>query len=141
MLAAHNAHIQKVPIFFDGHLTGLPMGQHLHGALGDEYFALGLTSTTGHTPEMRRDEKTPFGFTLDDITLEPPEPGSVEAAFADAGLGLGIADLRRARRETADGAGPDRIRMQSVYLHTPVLDAFDGVLNTPVSTVAGDVQI
>ncbi len=141
VLAAHNAHIQKVPISFDGHLTGLPMGQHLHGALGDEYFALGLTSTAGHTPEMRRDEKTPFGFAIDDITLEPPEPGSVEAAFADAGLGLGIADLRRARRETAGGAGPDRIRMQSVYVHTPVLDAFDGILNTPVSTVAGDVQI
>ncbi|MBB2741338.1 UNVERIFIED_ORG: erythromycin esterase [Microbispora rosea subsp. rosea] len=141
VLAAHNAHIQKVPISFDGHLTGLPMGQHLHSALGDEYFALGLTSTTGHTPEMRRDEKTPFGFTVDDITLEPAEPGSVEAAFADAGLGLGIADLRRARRETADGTGPDRIRMQSVYVHTPVLDAFDGILNTPVSTVAGDVQI
>jgi erythromycin esterase len=145
VLAAHNAHIQKTPIAFNGRLTALPMGQHLHSALGDEYFALGLTSTTGHTAEMRRDEKTPFGFTIDNTTLEPPEPGSVEAAFADADLGLGIADLRRARREPPGGAGhapgPDRIRMQSAYVHTPVLDAFDGILNTPTSTVADDIQI
>ncbi|WP_344945911.1 erythromycin esterase family protein [Actinomadura miaoliensis] len=140
VLAAHNAHIQKSPIAFNGHLTGFPMGQYLHSALGDEYFALGLTSITGHTAEMRRDEETPFGFTIDDTTLGPPEPGSVEAAFADADLGLGIADLRRARRETPGGVGPDRIRMQSTYLHTPVLDSFDGILNTPLSTIA-DIQI
>ncbi|MEU6040536.1 erythromycin esterase family protein [Actinomadura sp. NPDC047616] len=140
VLAAHNAHIQKSPIAFNGHLTGFPMGQYLHSALGDEYFALGLTSITGHTAEMRRDEETPFGFTIDDTTLGPPEPGSVEAAFADADLGLGIADLRRARRETPGGAGPDRIRMQSTYVHTPVLDSFDGILNTPLSTIA-DIQI
>jgi erythromycin esterase len=145
MLAAHNAHIQKTPISFNGHLTGFPMGQHLHSALGDEYFALGLTSTTGHTAEMRRDETTPFGFTIDDTTLDAPEPGSVEAAFADADLGLGIADLRRARRETPGGAGhahsPDRIRMQSTYVHTPVLDAFDGIISTPTSTIADDIHI
>jgi erythromycin esterase len=144
VLAAHNAHIQKTPIAFDGHLTEFPMGHHLHSALGGDYFALGLTSTTGHTAEMRRDEKTAFGFTIDNTTLEPPEPGSVEAAFADADLGLGIADLRRTRRGTSGGAGhvpgPDRIRMQSTYVHTPVLDAFDGILNTPTSTVADDID-
>ncbi|MEU6782164.1 erythromycin esterase family protein [Nonomuraea angiospora] len=138
VLAAHNAHIQKVPISFDGHLTGLPMGQHLQRVLGDEYFALGLTSTTGHTADMRPDENARFGFAIDNTTLEAPEPGSVEAAFADAGLGLSIADLRRARREVA-APGPDRIRIQGAYLHTPVLDAFDGILSTPISTVADDV--
>lgn len=34
VLAAHNAHIQKTPISFNGHLTGLPMGQHLHSSRG-----------------------------------------------------------------------------------------------------------
>lgn len=139
VLAAHNAHIQKEPVSFNGRLTGLPMGQHLHGVLGDEYFALGLTSTTGHTADMRPDEKARFGFAIDDTALEPPEPGSIEAAFTDADLGLSIADLRRARRETP-GDGPDRTRIQSAYLHTPVLDAFDGVLNTSTSTVADDVK-
>ncbi|GGP87183.1 erythromycin esterase family protein [Saccharothrix coeruleofusca] len=145
VLVAHNAHIQKTPVSFAGRLTGLPMGQHLHNALGDDYFALALTSTTGHTPEMRRDENTRFGFTLDHTPLGQPEPGSVEAAFADAGLGSGpsLADLRRARRELTDTghpSGPDRIRMQSTYVHTPVLDAFDAVLNTATATVADDVE-
>ncbi|MEV4360390.1 erythromycin esterase family protein [Nonomuraea sp. NPDC049625] len=139
VLAAHNAHLQKVPISFNGHLTGLPMGQHLQRALGDEYFALGLTSTTGHTADMRPDENARFGFAIDNTALEAPEPGSVEAAFADAGLGLSIADLRRARRE-AVAPGPDRIRIQGAYLHTPVLDAFDGILSTPTSTVADGVE-
>jgi erythromycin esterase len=141
VLMAHNAHIQKTPIAFDGHLAGFPMGHYLQGALGDDYFALGLTSTTGHTAEMRRDENTRFGFTLEDTELQLPEPGSVEAAFADADLGLGVADLRRARRETLGGPGPDRIRMQSAYVRTPVLDAFDGILNTPTSTVGEGIRI
>ncbi|MER6141410.1 erythromycin esterase family protein [Streptomyces sparsogenes] len=145
VLAAHNAHIQKTPVAFDGRLTGLPMGQHLHRLLGDEYFALGLTSTTGHTAEMHRDENTRFGFTIGNTTLGPPEPGSIEAAFAEADLGLAVADLRRARRRTPGDTGPapdpDRLRLQSTYLHTPVLDAFDAILNTPTSTVADDIHI
>ncbi|ONK13799.1 erythromycin esterase family protein [Streptomyces sp. MP131-18] len=145
VLAAHNAHIQKSPISFDGHLTTLPMGQHLHSVLGDEYFALCVTSTTGHTADMRRDENVRFGFTVDATALEPPEPGSIEAAFADAELGLSIAGLHRAARPEARGdaglaPGPDRIRIQSTYLHTPVTEAFDAVLNTPTSTVADDLE-
>ncbi|MEU9152908.1 erythromycin esterase family protein [Streptomyces sp. NPDC048417] len=139
VLVAHNAHIQTTPISFDGHLTGLPMGQQLQRALGDDYFALGLTSVTGHTADMHRDEKAPFGFTLGDMALKAPEPASVEAAFADAGLGLGIADLRRARTEASDR--PDRIRLQGTYVRTPVIDAFDAVLTTPVSTVTTDLRI
>ncbi|MGP4099040.1 erythromycin esterase family protein [Nonomuraea sp. KM90] len=133
VLAAHNAHIQKTPVSFDGHLTGLPMGQHLHNRLGDDYVALALTSITGRTADMRPDENARFGFAIDDTALQPPEQGSIEAAFADAGLGLSIGDLRRAPREVP---GPDRYRIQSAYLHTPILDAFDAVLTTPASTVA-----
>ncbi|MEN3536717.1 erythromycin esterase family protein [Microbispora sp. ZYX-F-249] len=140
VLAAHNAHIQKTPVSFHGHLTGLPMGQHLHRSLGDDYVALALTSIAGHTADMRPDENARFGFTVENTELEPPEQGSVEAAFADAGLGLGLADLRRARPGIPGDAGlapgPDRIRIQSAYLHTPVLEAFDAILNVPASTVA-----
>ncbi|MFD4947091.1 erythromycin esterase family protein [Streptomyces sp. NPDC058409] len=132
VLMAHNAHIQRTPIAFDGLLTGLPMGQHLHHALGDSYFALGLTSVTGHTADMRRDEAAPFGFTVHDTPLEPPAPGSIEAAFAETRLGLAVADLRQARAENL--SAPDRIRMQGIHQHTPVIDAFDGILSTPAST-------
>lgn len=138
VLAAHNAHIQKTPVSFSGHLTGLPMGQHLHGALGDDYAALALTSITGHTADMRPDEKALFGFAVDPTALQPPEPGSIEAAFADAGLGLSVADLGKASAEASDG--PDRMRIQSAYLETPVLDAFDAVISTATSTVAGDLE-
>ncbi|MFB9675708.1 erythromycin esterase family protein [Streptosporangium vulgare] len=131
VLAAHNAHIQKTPVSFSGRLTGLPMGQHLHNALGGDYLALALTSIAGHTADMRPDENARFGFTIHNTPLQPPEPGSIEAAFADAGLGLSIADLRQARHES-----PDRIRIQSAYLHTPILDAFDAILSIPASTVA-----
>ncbi|MYW00797.1 erythromycin esterase family protein [Streptomyces sp. SID3343] len=133
VLVAHNAHIQRTPIAFDGHLTGLPMGQHLHNALGDTYFALGLTSVTGHTAEMRRDEEASFGFGIHETPLEPPVPGSIEAAFADTGLGLALADLRPARADNL--RGPEHIRMQSIHQRTPVIDAFDGILSAPVSTV------
>ncbi|MEU8885133.1 erythromycin esterase family protein [Streptomyces hydrogenans] len=139
VLMAHNAHIQRTPISFDGHLAGLPMGQHLHDALGDAYVALGLTSTAGHTAEMRRDEAAPFGFTLHDTPLDPPAPGSVEAAFAGSAPGLAVADLRRARTERL--AGPDRIRMQSVHLRTPVVDAFDAILHTPTSTATSATHL
>lgn len=159
VLMAHNAHLQKTPISFDGQLTGFPMGQLLHEALGDAYLALGLTNSCGHTADMRRDERARFGFTLDRTPLDAPEPGSVEAAFAAADLGLSVADLRPARQTAADRAtdgspttgsatagrktpdpanpseGPDRVRLQGTYLHTPVLDAFDAVLHTPTSTV------
>ncbi|MEU9193127.1 erythromycin esterase family protein [Streptomyces hundungensis] len=134
VLIAHNAHIQKTPISFDGHLTGLPMGQHLDRALGDTYFALGLTSVAGHTAEMRRDEEASFGFSVHDTPLEPPLPGSIEAAFADTGVGLAVADLRQARAEQL--SGPDHIRMQNIYQRTPVIDAFDGILSTPTSAIA-----
>ncbi|WP_320773851.1 erythromycin esterase family protein [Streptomyces sp. CRN 30] len=132
VLMAHNAHIQKTPVVFDGHLTGLPMGQHLHRALGDSYFALGLTSVTGHTADMRRDEAAPHGFTVHDTPLEPPAPGSIEAAFAATGLGLAVASFAPARTENL--AAPDGIRMQGIHQRTPVIEAFDGILSTPVST-------
>ncbi|WP_416562085.1 erythromycin esterase family protein [Nocardia testacea] len=137
VLAAHNAHIQRTPVCFDGDLTGLPMGQYLHDRLGDDYFALALTSIAGNTADMRPDEDAPFGFAIEDNPLQPPESGSIEAAFAAAGLGLGLADLRRARAQ-ATGC-PDRIRIQSAYVHTPVAEAFDAVLGTAISTVT-DVE-
>ncbi|MFF2809177.1 hypothetical protein ACFVT2_18725 [Streptomyces sp. NPDC058000] len=103
-----------------------------------------LRATTGHTADMPRDENTRFGFTIDATALEPAEPGSVEAAFSDAELGLSIADFHQAHPPACGNAdlapGPDRIRIQSAYLHTPVLEAFDAILHTPTSTVADNLD-
>ncbi|MFB8764649.1 erythromycin esterase family protein [Nocardiopsis alba] len=138
VLAAHNAHILKSPVLFDGRLTGFPMGHYLHDALGEDYFSLALTGVTGNTADMVPEEMAPFGFTVHDTGLEAPAPGSVEAVSADEDLGPGLVDLRP-RRSSLDGSEPDRTRLQSSYLHVPVVDAFDAVLNTETSTVVADV--
>ncbi|WP_424891037.1 erythromycin esterase family protein [Streptomyces sp. XH2] len=140
VLMAHNAHLQKEPVSFDGAEATLPMGHYLHRALGDDYFVLGVTSAGGRTAEMPLDENARFGFTVDDTELEPPERGSIEAAFAGAlpAGAIGLAGLRRAPK----GAGsPDRTRLQGAYLHVPVADAFDGMLCVPSSRVADGIEI
>ncbi|WP_075743179.1 MULTISPECIES: erythromycin esterase family protein [Actinoalloteichus] len=50
VLAAHNNHVQKTSVSFDGALTGLPMGLHLHRLLGEDYRAIALTHTADHAP-------------------------------------------------------------------------------------------
>ncbi|MGK5548793.1 erythromycin esterase family protein [Streptomyces sp. URMC 127] len=140
VLMAHNAHLQKEPVTFDGSAATLPMGQYLHRSLGDDYFALGVSCVGGRTAEMPLDESAPFGFTVDDTELEPPERGSIEAAFAEAlpAGATGLAGLRRAPK--GDGS-PDRTRLQASYLHTPVADAFDGMLCVPSSRVADGIEV
>ncbi|MEH6378239.1 erythromycin esterase family protein [Streptomyces sp. KLMMK] len=140
VLMAHNAHLQKEPAVFDGYPTALPMGQFLHRALGDDYFTLGVSSIGGRTAEMRLEESARFGFTVDDTVLGAPEPGSIEAAFAGAvpAGAVGLAGLRSAPR---GDAMPDRTRIQSAYVHTPVADAFDGMLCLPSSRVADGIDI
>ncbi|MFD0559439.1 erythromycin esterase [Stackebrandtia endophytica] len=135
VLAAHNAHIQKTPVSFGGQLTTMPMGLHLRRALGDDYVAIGMTSSTGQTADMIPDEDAHFGFTVKPTTLEQPEPGSIEAAFVDAEVEFGITDVAAAPRD-----GADRIHIQSAYLHTPIVEAFDAVLHTPTSTVTSDLK-
>jgi erythromycin esterase len=132
---AHNAHIQRTPVIYGGELQVLPMGLHLDRALGDDYVAIGLTSGGGRTAGLHPDaDVDPYGFRVEDAPLEPPAPGSIEAALAGAGLGL--AELRPARGGTA---GPDRMRLDTGYLSTPVADAFDAIVHVPETTVAADL--
>ncbi|MGW7350708.1 erythromycin esterase family protein [Streptomyces sp. NPDC054784] len=133
VLAAHNNHAQKTPVRFGGALTGLPMGHHLHRALGDDYRAIALTHTAGHVPEMYPDPDHPAGFAVAEACLDEPAPGSVEAALTEAGLGgaLTLTDLRPGPPEGLDG-----IRTQSAVLRTPVAEAFDAVLSTPTVTTS-----
>ncbi|NIH80367.1 erythromycin esterase family protein [Amycolatopsis viridis] len=136
VLAAHNNHLQRTPVAFGGQLTTMPMGQLLHRVLGDDYRPLALTHTANHVPEMYPDGEGELGFKIVDTPLAAPEPGSVEAGVVEAGLGAEhvLVDLRHARRDLPAGALPDRFRTQSVVLETPVAEAFDGVLVTPMVT-------
>ncbi|WP_274911662.1 erythromycin esterase family protein [Streptomyces sp. WZ-12] len=136
VLLAHNNHIQKTEISFGGAFSALPMGGHLARTLGDAYRTVALTHTADHVPEMLPDAHSPVGFTLADTPLAPPEPGSVEGALLDAGLGerTTLTDLRRSPRG-ADGTPLlDRIRTQSASVVTRVPAAIDAVLSVPTVT-------
>ncbi|WP_227979454.1 hypothetical protein [Nocardia spumae] len=123
----------------DGPLDDLePLGEIIGGA---RVVAIGESSHFITEFERMRRRILRFlvercGFTVEPTPLQRPEQGSIEASFTDAGLGPGLADLRHARREVT--SGPDRTRLQSAYLHIPVLDAFDAMLNTASSSVADD---
>ncbi len=136
VLAAHNNHLQRTPIHMGDTLLALPMGLHLHRMLGDDYRPLAITHTAGHVPEMYPDGTGELGYTIADAALDTPEPGSVESHIFDAGRDDEplLIDLRRASRELPAESLPDRVRAQSDYVHTPVVDAFDGAFVTPTVT-------
>ncbi|ARF56575.1 erythromycin esterase family protein [Streptomyces gilvosporeus] len=138
VLAAHNNHIHKTPfsLQFAGGLTTLPMGQHLQRTLGRDYRAVALVHTADHVPEMYPDPSAAVGFTVAEAGLEPAEPGSVEAALADAGLAdrITLTDLRHAPRDAQGAPLLNGIRFQSSHLSTPVPEAFDAVLAVPTVT-------
>ncbi|WP_438388829.1 erythromycin esterase family protein [Actinopolyspora saharensis] len=116
-VAAHNNHIQKTPVYFDGELATLPMGHYLDRVLGESYRALAQTHTAEHVVEMYPDERTGSGLTTAEEPLDASEPGSVEAAVIESGHGadISLTDLRG-----LGGEALDRIRTQSSSLLTPV---------------------
>jgi erythromycin esterase len=136
VLAAHNNHIQKTPAAFGGVTVALPMGQHLARMFGEDYVAIGVTHTAGHAPEMHPDATVPAGFTLGDVELPDPGPGSIEAALTDAGLHgrATLTDLRRAPRGPDGGELLTGIRTQNAVMHTPLGEAFDAVISVPTVT-------
>ncbi len=136
VLAAHNSHIHKTTLEFDGGLTALTMGQHLHRMLGEDYRTVAFVHTADHVPEMYPDQSAAVGFTLAEAHLQPAEPGSVEAALTDAGLAdrITLTDLRDAPRDTQGAPLLNSIRSQSSALSTPVPEAFDALLAVPTVT-------
>lgn len=136
VLAAHNNHIQKCSVEFDGVLTALPMGQQLARMLGEDYASIGVTHTGSTIPEMFPDEAVPLGFTLSEVELAEPQPGSVEAGLVQAGFGdrAALTDLRNA--PTASDGSPllTETRTQSATIRTPLPGAFDAVISTPTAT-------
>lgn len=141
VLAAHNAHVQRVPLSDSAKATAPPMGQHLARSLGAGYYALGLTSVAGYTAQVEPDASARLGFTVTPTPLESPPPGSIEKAFADVQCEMTeyerpplLANLRAVDRDEYD-EGPQRMRIQESYLDVPVLDAFDGMICVPESSV------
>jgi erythromycin esterase len=136
VVAAHNNHIQKTPVTFGQSTIAVPMGQILHRKLGRDYLAIALTHTDDHVPEMYPDENNKRGFTLRDIGLEFPQPGSIERALLDAGFGdaISITDLRRSWNSERGEPLLTEIRTQSAVQRTHLGEAFDAVLAVPTVT-------
>lgn len=138
VLMAHNNHIQKTPVEFDGPLA-YSMGFYLAEALGEDYKSVAMTHTATSVPEIEPDEQEPIGFRVADAPLSAPSEGSLERALTDAGLGgdVTVADLRplRTSRELTT------IRSQSDDMPIAVADAFDAVVNVPTATAAVDLRL
>ena len=133
VLVAHNAHIQKVPVAFDGFVSAYPMGQRLAEKLGADYRAFGITSAKGHTAALYPDQNTTFGFRVDNQQLEEAQEGSIERAV----IKNGGKDLFLSFKNAPVGrVFPDKIRFDSIYLHEELQKAFDGIFQVERSSVS-----
>ncbi|GAA1654231.1 erythromycin esterase family protein [Actinoplanes couchii] len=135
IVAAHNNHIQRTPV----HTPVFPLsaaGHHLATRLGPEYVAVGVTCTGGRTVTHRADPGAPGGVAIIGADLAAPEAGSIEAALP---VKLCAVDLRPARAAGVT-KGPDRIRIIDRYQQSPIIDAFDLVINIPEVTPVSHVN-
>ncbi len=134
VVVAHNNHIQKMPVSFDGELTAIPMGCYLARELGERYRSVGLTHLGQRVPEMSFPEaESPVGFGVSLVEVPAPEPGSIEHALVEAGLHeVGtLVDMRKEARLL----GLSRIRSQSASVVAPLHEAFDAIVAVPAATV------
>ncbi len=140
VLAAHNAHIQRVPM--PDEMTGamFVQGYHLADRFGSDYVSVAVTSGGGTTVRMDRDETHPFGVQLEEVAVPAAVDGSIEAVFEAAECGSSILDLRPLRGQDV---GVDKIRMAEHVIDLPVVDAYDAVVlvgETSASSFLGKVE-
>ena len=122
---------------FTGMSHTLPMGLYLARHLGEDYRAIGQTSTDDHVPDMVLDSDSPVGFRVIDRELPPPPEGSLDRALGTFGAAArpSLVDVR---------PGPDmvalnRIRSRGGYVDTDVSAAFDAVISHPRITRQADL--
>ncbi|MBB6547422.1 erythromycin esterase family protein [Nonomuraea rubra] len=133
VLAAHNWHIQRTPAADSQGNLLMPTGVHLAAALGDDYRAIGITSSLGRTTTLGDPTpERPQGAWYD-APLPPPVEGSIESAFPTDRLWT-LADLRAARPQIDDAASFQHSRMADYFLDMPVFDAFDAIAHVSRSS-------
>jgi erythromycin esterase len=132
---AHNNHIQRTPVVFEGELTAYPVGLFLSKALGDRYAAVGLTHLGDTVPEMAVPASTSVGFEVEIAEVEPPRVGGVEAA-ASQRRSVSKAQLVRS---DAEPAALTSIRSQSAMSEITTA-SFDANIVVQRATVDAAVQ-
>ncbi|MEU3271106.1 erythromycin esterase family protein [Saccharomonospora sp. NPDC006951] len=141
VLALHNVHLRATPVEHDEPADILPAGYHLRAALGRDYVAIAATGNRGSVACGELNSGEPSGMDLVQRPLPPPEPGSIEAAFAEAAIDdspLAIADLRAAKVE--DAGSFTKFRSQDEFLDAPIFEAFDAVACVPHLRPAGGLR-
>ena len=134
IVVAHNAHIQKTPILYDGFLSCIPMGQRLKEAIGDDYMSLGITSHIGHTAALYPEADTKYGFRVDNYQLQEPNEGSVEKSIHDCGITNSFVSFKNMPEDVL--SIPNMIRFDSMYMETKLEKAFDGIFQIEKSSVS-----
>jgi pimeloyl-ACP methyl ester carboxylesterase len=132
---AHNNHIQKTPVVFDGEVIAFPVGMLLSKALGDRYSAVALTHLGDAVPEMVVPASTPVGFEIESIRVGTPPIASIEAAAAGRRSGNRTLIVRPDSEQIA----PTSIRSQSAVSDITTA-SFDATIVVPHATIDRAVE-
>lgn len=141
VLVGHNAHIQRSANQSDGALALTTMGHLLSRALGPDYVPVALTGNGGETVENVPDPEHPHGMRWGRAATPEALPDSVEALFAGVPGEPALVDAR-ALREYARTHGlpePVRTRLDTAFIDVPALEAFDGIVCVPDTTLSADL--
>ncbi|MGW1076178.1 erythromycin esterase family protein [Streptomyces sp. NPDC002537] len=140
VLVGHNAHIQRSANRADGPLGLTTMGNLLSRALGTDYVPLALTGNGGETVENVPDRDHPLGMRWGRAATPEALPDSVEALFAGVPGEPALVDTRALRGYARRRGLPEpvRTRLDTAFIEIPVLEAFDGVICVPDTTIGAD---
>ncbi|MFI1603429.1 erythromycin esterase family protein [Streptomyces griseofuscus] len=116
-------------------------GHLLSWALGKDYVPLALTGNGGETVENVPDPNHPLGMRWGRATTPDALPDSVEALFAGVSGQPALVDTRALRAYARRHGLPEpvRTRVDTAFIEVPALDAFDGVICVPDTTLSADL--
>ncbi|GAB3418278.1 erythromycin esterase family protein [Flindersiella endophytica] len=134
VLAAHNAHLQRLPATLPGMPPATPLGLHLADRLGDAYQVIGTTSGTGETLTDNVAD-----FLAGKLFKELPAPGPATldgtmAATHDGPFGVDLHRLPTSDEATLRGITQQRLGTTN-HSYRP-LEAFDALIHLPHVTPA-----
>ena len=125
LILAHNNHIQKTVVSFEGEMTAISMGQYLSNNI--RYKAIALTHLDKEIPEMHYPSNNILGFSLKKIKSSSIDEKSIEnfilrTTECDKTVYLKLDDKTENIRH---------IRSQSAQIITELNNAFDAVICVP----------